>query len=134
MKVAWAVFLAWFLAQLCKVLLHAYRSGKWEWSRIWMNGSMPSAHSSAVAALCLSVFLEEGFSLLWATCIVFSLIVLNDSLNVRWQTGVQASLLTQLIGPKKTKPLSNTVGHTLSEVGAGMLLGLLITLFIYGLI
>ncbi|MEK6963301.1 MAG: divergent PAP2 family protein [Nanoarchaeota archaeon] len=126
MKMVWVVFLAWFSAQLYKCLVQGYKS-KWNWSVLVENGGMPSAHAAVVTALSAGIYVEEGFSFLFVACVVFALIVLNDALTVRWQTGVQAGLLSGLLSAKKRSKvhLSNSLGHTPSEILAGIVLGLL---------
>lgn len=131
MKEVLAVFLSWFLAQAYKVARKFVQENKLNFGLFLANGGTPSAHAATVTALSVSVYLSEGFSWLFVACVVFSLIVINDSLNVRWQTGVQASLLAQLIRHKrKTKGLSKSVGHTLSEVIIGVALGAVVTLLV----
>ncbi len=125
--IVWAVFLAWFLAQLCKVVHQKKGHAFWE------SGGMPSSHAAVVTALCGSIYVESGFSLLFAACVVFSLIILHDALTVRWQAGVQAGLLNQLLSAKKRAktPLSKSLGHRPSEVLAGIALGLLVVIAFY---
>lgn len=133
MKIAWVVFLAWLSAQLYKYLVHRSQ-GKREGSVLLENGGMPSAHAAVVTALSGSVYVEEGFSLLFVACVVFALIVLNDALTVRWQTGVQAGLLNQLLSAKKRAKthLSKSLGHTPSEILVGILWGLVWVFVFYG--
>jgi len=52
---------------------------------------------------------------------------------VRWQTGVQASLLNQLLSEKKraNAHLSKSLGHRPSEVLAGIVLGVLWVILIH---
>src|SRR3989344_4494288 len=127
MKLVWIVFSAWFLAQGYKCLKER------NWRALVSNGGMPSAHAAVVSALSTGIYIESGFSLLFLVCVVFSLIVLNDALTVRWQTGVQASLLNQLLSEKKRARahLSNSLGHNPSEVGVGIVLGVLWVILIH---
>ena len=54
-KVLFTAVLAWLCAQVLKVLLTLVLSKKLNIERLWGAGGMPSAHSSMVCALTISL-------------------------------------------------------------------------------
>ncbi len=119
-----AVCLAVILAELFKTIMHYYRHQELV---IFHDGGMPSTHTSAVAALCLAVYYEQGFTLLLFVCIAFSIVVAHDAYNVRWEVTKHSDALNKLTKSKKYF----ISGHTKQEVFAGLVLGLLITYIVY---
>ena len=53
--------LAWFLAQLIKVILDVVLAGKLEWQRFFSSGGMPSSHSALVVSAATAVGRTDGF-------------------------------------------------------------------------
>ena len=108
---------------------------KLNWRRFFESGGMPSSHSSFVVSLALMVGFTEGFGTV-AFAITFTLaaIVMYDAAGVRRETGTQAVVLNTLIRdllidgkPISDDKLKELIGHTPLEVGAGALLGIIIT-------
>ena len=52
--------LAWTLAQVVKTLIFSVENGRFEWSRLFGDGGMPSGHSATVTALATSSALKFG--------------------------------------------------------------------------
>ena len=108
------------------------------------TGGMPSSHTATVMALSTSVALTRGFkSYAFAISIVFSLIVIHDSMNIRMEAGKQADVINEWSkilsemhkdGPFKQEHLKTMLGHSFSQVAAGLLLGILVGLVITWLI
>jgi uncharacterized protein len=73
-------FVAYFTASLTKIILRLKKEKKIDLQLFYKAGGMPSGHSASVSALILSVFFSEGFSSLFAITLVFSLIVLRDTM------------------------------------------------------
>jgi len=71
---------------------------------------MPSAHSSTVTALTLALYFYEGFTNLFLVSLVFSLIVIRDT----------------MLRPKDHR-------HEIPEVLAGMVIGLIIAWLVFTL-
>ena len=105
---------------------------------MWRTGGMPSSHSAAVCALATSTGIIEGISSnLFVFCLVFSVIVLRDSLGVRRAAGLQAKALNTL-GKQSSEKIGvefNSVkevqGHAPLEVFIGSLLGILMAVLFY---
>ena len=126
-------FLAWAIAQGLKVLLTLIISRKFDSTRLWGSGGMPSSHSSTTCALMMMIGFSEGFdSAIFAMAFAFSAIVMYDAAGVRRSTGKNAAVLNRLIdrlandGTFDEEHLKELVGHTPIQVLAGALLGILI--------
>ena len=119
-----AVIAAVLIGEFIKVLVELARH---EPVRVFHLGGMPSAHASAAAALCLSVYYESGWSLLLLACAVFGWVVIRDAYGVRWEVTKHSAALNKLA---KTKEYEVT-GHTRWQVACGVLLGLIVAFFAY---
>lgn len=127
-----AGFLAWFAAQMIKLLL-ALKHGvnREAFRRLWASGGFPSSHSSAVAALAAACGIVYGFdSAHFAVAAVFALVVIYDAFTLRQEAGKHAEILNRIIEDYyrykrfETKHLKELLGHTRFEVFFGFLLGI----------
>lgn len=136
-----AGILSWFTAQVVKTILYAVLNKTLDFTRLIGDGGMPSAHSATVTAVAAMTGLSCGFGspLFAVTCIV-AIIVMHDAMGVRLETGKQAKLLNEMVAlfealgqPKLSmeKKLKEFVGHTPSQVVAGMLLGIAVAVIYY---
>ena len=100
---------------------------------------MPSSHTAGVAALCVSVGLQESFnSTVFAVTLALGLIVAYDAANVRYYAGKNIKLTKQIIKdlreeneiildePIYEEPIKEVLGHKWSEVIGGAILGIII--------
>ena len=132
---------SWFVAQFLKTVLFAVENKKWDWSRLFGDGGMPSGHSATVSSLAMLSALTFGFdSFEFAVTAILAIIVCHDAMGVRHETGKQAVLINELVeGFRKMKvehkipavELKEFVGHTPLQVAAGITLGVLDALFMY---
>lgn len=128
--------IAWFLAQVLKVIFVLVKDKKIDFSRFVGAGGMPSSHSSFVVSLALGVGLVSGFnSAAFAISVVLALVVMYDAAGVRRAAGQQARILNKIVEEwgkedfKTTeKKLKELLGHTPVEVFAGALLGVIVAL------
>ncbi|MFP4302129.1 MAG: divergent PAP2 family protein [Spirochaetaceae bacterium] len=121
--------------QTFKVLLYSVRERRLALDYFVSAGGFPSSHSAFVTALTTSVALSSGVeSDITAVSAVLSIIVIYDSLRLRGQVERQAEFLNRIRseGYPEIEPFSERVGHTLPEVMAGILFGLLAALLIAG--
>ncbi len=133
-RVLWAAIMGWFVAQLLKVLLTFIVYKRWDFSRMFGSGGMPSSHSSFICALATATGLSRGFqSVEFAIAVALALIVMYDAAGVRRSAGKQAAAINRIIqdmmrrGSKLTQVhLKELIGHTPFEVIMGALLGILI--------
>jgi uncharacterized protein len=127
---------AWIVAQLLKVPLYYRVEHRLDWRRLVGSGGMPSAHSSMVIALMLSVGFTQGFDTpVFGVCVVLSLIVMYDAIGVRRETGTQATVINRILkevfidGKRiSDEELKELVGHTPFEVLGGILVGTVTTI------
>jgi acid phosphatase family membrane protein YuiD len=124
--------LAWAIAQGIKVLTNLYTSRKFDFTRLFGSGGMPSSHSAFTVSLAVVVGKISGWdSTLFAISIAFALIVMYDAAGVRRAAGKQAKVLNKLMYSHYTKleleeKLKELLGHTPMEVFMGGILGLLL--------
>lgn len=124
---------SWFVAQLLKTILFAIENKKWDWSRLFGDGGMPSGHSATVTSLAVMSGLVYGAeSFQFAVTAILAIVVCHDAMGVRLETGKQAVKINeileafQLLAPDKISEanLKEFVGHTPIQVIAGILLGI----------
>lgn len=132
-RIIQAAALAWAIAQGLKVVLTLAISGKFDSTRVFGSGGMPSSHSAMTCAMLMMVGFTEGFSsAVFALAFCFSGVVMYDAAGVRRSTGKNAAVLNRLIdrlytdGSFDEEHLKELVGHTPIQVLAGALLGILI--------
>ncbi len=113
--------------QAFKVVLYSIRERRLALSRFISAGGMPSAHAAFVTALSVSVGLWNGFrSELFAVACVFSLIIAYDAWRLRGAVQQQARALRMLLSKHPevdAGPINENVGHSLAEIGVGLLVG-----------
>ena len=128
-----AAVVAWAVAQAIKVLLTLAISRRFDSSRIFGSGGMPSSHSSTVCALVTVIGLREGMaSSIFALAFCFAGVVMYDAAGVRRSAGRNAAVINRLIEDLgkdgfvfTEERLKELVGHTPIQVLAGALLGVL---------
>jgi len=128
--------LAWFIAQLIKFIIELCRYRRFDYTKFFSSGGMPSSHSSFVTSLTTSIAMIYGLdSVYFAISAVVSLVVMYDAAGVRRETGKQAIVINNLVDdllddkpdyfPKELKEL---VGHTPLQVFFGALLGIIVAI------
>ncbi len=136
-RVLWIGVIAWFGAQLMKIILNGILEKRWEFSRLFFGlGGMPSSHSAVVTSIATAVGIARGFySVEFAISTFFAFIVMTDAAGVRRAAGRQAAVLNKIVqdmisGGKNlsSEKLKELLGHTPFEVIIGALLGVLIAL------
>ena len=84
-------------------------------------GGMPSTHSTLTSSLTTIIYLNYGVtSILFALSLFFSLIVIYDSMGIRYESGNQAMVINKVVGTN----LKEKLGHNPLEVLAGVVLGI----------
>jgi acid phosphatase family membrane protein YuiD len=134
---------SWFVAQFLKTVIYALENKKWDWSRLFGDGGMPSGHSATVSSLAMLSALTFGFdSFEFAVTAILAIIVCHDAMGVRLETGKQAMVINKLIEAfedltKEDIPeekLKEFVGHTPIQVLAGIAIGVLNAVLMYFLL
>lgn len=90
-------------------------------------GGMPSTHSALVSSLSTIIYLNYGIeSPLTSITIIFSLLVIYDSMGIRYESGRQAQIVNRLTGSN----LKEQLGHKPLETLIGVFLGIILTILI----
>ena len=126
-------FFAAIIAQIIKVITDIIKK-EFAWNRFNSYGGMPSSHTALVVSLSASVGYYNGWnSAAFAICVIFSLIVIRDAVGFRKQLGLHAKSINEQISELpaeesfKFRHLPERIGHKPSEVFAGFILGLVVT-------
>ena len=124
---------SWFVAQVIKTVLYALETKKFDITRLFGDGGMPSGHSATVTSLATTSAIIYGTgSFQFAATAILAIIVCHDAMGVRLETGKQAAVLNEIIeafellSPDKLSEanLKEFVGHTPIQVMTGILLGI----------
>ena len=131
-KIALAVLVGGFGAQLLKLLIFFFRHKSLSWHDLVVTGGMPSSHSAFVVSLASIVYLEEGLSTAFVISLVLAFIVLRDAFGVRRTVGMEGKQIEKLLKLHKLKSKFHySMGHTPLEVAVGACLGLASSLLIF---
>ena len=131
---------SWFIAQVLKVILNFALNKKISIERLFGDGGMPSGHSATVTSLATVAGLVYGFSSFeFAVAAILAVIICHDAMGVRLEAGKQASAINEILRAIQDKTwdqlpeatFKELVGHTPSQVAAGMLLGFLNAIFMF---
>ncbi len=129
----WSAFLSWVIAQTIKMTTGFIKTKRIDFQYLVSTGGMPSAHSSMVCGL----FVSLGLALGWSSPVVmlavgFASITMFDAASVRRSAGHQARVLNIMINELfehhklRHVHLKELLGHTRKEVFAGMATGTLV--------
>jgi len=139
-RIIGVTLLAWFVAQVLKVILGIFQEKRFNFQWFIGTGGMPSSHAAGVASLTTSVGCVSGFdSPIFAVTSVVALIIMFDAQGVRRASGEQAEVLNKIIddiyrnkGVREDR-LKELLGHTPVEVIMGALLGIFLSLLFFNL-
>jgi acid phosphatase family membrane protein YuiD len=120
-------FAAWLTAGGLKFIINSLRAGKWAFSLIGYGG-LPSNHSAIVSSMASLIALKEGIQHpAFGVALTLAFIVILDASSLRKQIGKQAQVLNQLTKATQIKSeLRERVGHTITEIIAGIVVGVVI--------
>jgi len=97
-RVIQAAALAWAVAQGLKVILTLLISRRFDSTRFWGSGGMPSSHSAMTCAMLMVIGFHEGFaSSIFALAFCFSGVVMYDASGVRRATGKNAAVINRML-------------------------------------
>lgn len=110
------VFLKWLFIRLWTGKLDVAASlGTW---------GMPSVHSAVVVSLATAVGIKLGIgSDEFAIAMAFTMIIIYDAINIRFEAGQHAAEINKTLGEKKYK---ESLWHLPSEAFAGSVLGIIV--------
>jgi len=123
------------IAHLIKSFLIVRKRRQVKLSYFFEYGNMPSAHTAFVISLISVIGYRDGIaSSNFAIAFVFAFIVIGDALRFRRSLesyGEAINLIIQknpdILNDKKIPALEERVGHKISEVIVGAILGFLLT-------
>lgn len=118
-------FITAILCQLIKVLGEYRKDKKFKIERLLDGmGGMPSTHSSLVTSITTLVYINYGSSgIIFAISLFFSLIIIYDSMGIRYESGQQAKTINKI----NNTNLKEELGHKPIECLVGVLFGIIIT-------
>lgn len=131
-----AALVANTIAQWIKIIRYGFKRKKMNYAIMFATGGMPSSHTSTVVAMATSVGLVSGFdSTIFAVSALFAGVVMFDAAGLRRNAGRQAVVLNQIISEMLSpehrlskEKLKEFLGHSPTEIFAGALLGIAISL------
>lgn len=133
-KIALAVLVGGFGAQLLKLLIFFFRHKSLSWHDLVVTGGMPSSHSAFVVSLATIIYLEEGASTAFVISLVLTFIVLRDAFGVRRTVGMEGKQIEKLLKLHKLKSKFHySMGHTPLQVAVGAVMGLISSMAIFSL-
>ena len=131
-KIALAVLVGGFGAQLLKLIIFFFKHKSLSWHDLVVTGGMPSSHSAFVVSLASIIYLEEGLSTAFVISLVLAFIVLRDAFGVRRTVGMEGKQIEKLLKLHKLKSKFHySMGHTPLEVTVGACLGLVSSLLVF---
>jgi len=120
---------AFVLSVIIKGVTIKLSSGDWNLERSLGSGWMPSVHSSVVVSLATAFALKYGVhSDLFAIVMWFTVIIIYDAINVRYEAGLHAKAINERLWDKKLK---ESLWHLPSEAFAGSILGMLVAIILF---
>lgn len=120
------------IVQAIKFVIYSIKHG-WDIRYAFTHGHMPSAHTALAFSLVTSVGYFEGIGdASFAIAIVLAFIIVDDAARLRMHLGDQGRYLNMLIqqldiDDKKFPRLKERMGHRVSEVIIGAILGFSLT-------
>lgn len=121
--------ITFFVTVLVKWIAVRVQTGKIDLIRSFWSGWMPSVHSSVVVSLTTAIAIKhEITSDLFAMALAFTMIIIYDAINVRFEAGLHASAINQHLWEKKFK---ESLGHLPSEAFAGSVLWIFIAFVLF---
>jgi len=124
--------------QVFKLVYYSIRDGRIGWKYLTTAGGIPSAHSAFVTTLSVLIVLRDGIgSDIFAVCAAFSAVVIFDAYRLRGhvqqQTVVINRLLDRLDHHEEIR-MTEMIGHSITEIAAGILVGGVLGLVAYFII
>ncbi|OHC27625.1 MAG: acid phosphatase [Pseudomonadales bacterium RIFCSPLOWO2_12_59_9] len=115
--------LAWLLVGCSKFAINSLRAKRLAFDLIGYGG-MPSNHSAIVCSMAVLIGLKGGIAQpAFGVAVTLAFIVLLDANSLRRQVGLHAQAINGLSTAKPSSPLRERMGHSRSEIFAGLLVG-----------
>lgn len=116
----------WLVVGPIKFLINSARARRWAFHLVG-NGGFPSNHSSVVTSMATLIALREGIGHpAFGVAVTLAFIVMIDANSLRQHVGRQAAAINRLAASDEThRTLRERMGHTLVEIGGGIVTGML---------
>ncbi len=139
-KIILTTITAMLLAQIIKFIIAAIVNKKTDGKILFSTGGMPSSHSALVTSLLVSIALFEGvYNTTFAVALVLSMVVIHDSIGVRYEASKHARSLNEIkmrlniienIEAEERK-LKESLGHKPLEALIGSIFGAVIAITLW---
>ncbi len=134
-KIFLSALIANLSAQFLKMVILSYKEKRLNLLHFFELAGMPSAHTSTVMAITTVVYLETGVSTLFVLMLALSYYIIEEVLSMEHSIGKHAKIINQFIKlfskKIKFKPIRERWGHTVAEVIAGFILGVIVAVLVY---
>ena len=126
--------LTWLVVGPIKFLINSARQRRWAFNLVG-NGGFPSNHSATVTSMATLIALREGIGHpAFGVAVTLCFIVMIDANSLRQHVGRQAAAINRLAaGHAGHTTLRERMGHTLVEIGGGIVTGILMGNLVYHL-
>lgn len=113
------------ISQTIKIFIEYIKTRKFDICRFFDGmGGMPSTHSAVVSSISSLVYINYGINdILFSVTLIFSLIVIYDSMGIRYECSRQAKIINEKFGTD----LKEKLGHKPIEVLIGVILGIILS-------
>jgi acid phosphatase family membrane protein YuiD len=127
-------FATWTIVGPLKFLINSARQRRLAFDLVG-NGGFPSNHSSVVVSMATLIALRAGLDHpAFGVAVALCFIVMIDANSLRQHVGRQAAALNRLAaGQAGHVTLRERMGHTLVEIGGGIVTGMLMGYLMYRL-
>lgn len=117
--------LTWMIVGPIKFLITSARQRRWAFNLVG-NGGFPSNHSAVVSSMATLIALREGMGHpAFGVAVTLAFIVMIDANSLRQHVGRHAATLNRLHdGKNDYVVLRERMGHTLIEIGGGIVTGI----------
>ena len=122
--------LTWLVVGPIKFLINSARQRRWAFNLVG-NGGFPSNHSAVVTSMATLIALRESMSdPAFGVAVTLAFVVMIDANSLRQHVGRQAAAINRLSGADRLEPsvaparLRERMGHTLIEIGGGIVTGI----------
>lgn len=120
---------AFVLSVIIKGIIIKVTTGDYNLERSLWSWGMPSVHSSVVVALATAFALKFWIhSDLFAIVMWFTVIIIYDAINVRYEAGLHAKMINERLWEKRLK---ESLWHLPSEAFAWSLLGIIVAVILF---
>lgn len=119
---------AFTISVILKWISSKVKTGKFELRRALSSWWMPSVHSAIVTSITTAVALKYWiYDDLFAICLTFTVIIIYDAINVRFEAGLHAMAINRLVWERFKEEL----WHLPSEAFAWSLVWIFTAIILY---